>query len=93
MLLNKIELNPSQFTIPSLDIVDRVGINYCDYLAYGNYEQMKKYMSLFDNIEDISLNYEIDITNAEEMLYFYMEKYKNPINKNIDYNINYELLR
>lgn len=93
LLLNKIELNPNQFTIPLLDIVDRVGINYCDYLAYGNYEQMKKYMSLFDNIEDISSNHNVDITNAEEMLYFYMEKYKNPINKNIDYNINYELLR
>lgn len=93
LLINDIELNPNRFTIPSLDIVERVGINYCDYLAYGTPTQMKKYMNLFDSIEKINLINGVDISNAEQMLYFYMEKYQSVINTFIDNNIKYELLR
>ena len=93
LLINNIQLNTNRFTIPSLDIVERVGINYCDYLAYGTPIQMEKYMNLFDSIEKINLINNVDISNAEEMLHFYMEKYQIRINTFIDNNIKYELLR
>ena len=54
---------------------------------------MKKYMNLFDSIEKINLINDVDISNAEEMLHFYMEKYQIRINTFIDNNIKYELLR
>lgn len=93
LLINEIELKPNQFTILNSDIIERVGVNYCDYFAYGNYNQMKKYMNMFDEIENISCMDNIDISNAEQMLKFYMESYDESIITNIDTTINYKLIK
>ncbi len=51
------------------------GLPISDFVAYGNLYNMNHYFKLFHHIENMYVNHNIDITNAEEMLHFYLTKY------------------
>jgi hypothetical protein len=93
IILDKIELTNNEFVIPVSDISYKTGVEYCDYMAYGNPKAMDKYCHLVDNIESIYVESNFDISHAEKLLKFYMEEFKNPIVTNIDNSISYKLLK
>jgi hypothetical protein len=94
ILLESININPySEFTIPMSDILHKIDVQYCDYFGYGPPESMRKYCNLFNHIETLYNDYNIDISHAELMLKFYMLQFKNSIITNIDNNIKYTLLK
>jgi len=53
---------------------------------------MKIYCDLYSNIEKLYIDYNIDISNAEYMLKFYIENY-HKINTYIDSTIKYGILK
>lgn len=77
------------FTIPPSHILNP----YNDHLAYGNYDEMKKYCTLYDNINILYNDYNVDISYAELMLKFYIEQTFPKITTNIDNSITYEILK
>ena len=93
ILLEHMELISNTFTIPASDILSKIDVQYCDYIAYGAPQIMNKYCHLFDNIETIYKDYNFDISHAESMLKFYMEEFKNSIITNIDNNLKYKLIK
>lgn len=48
---------------------------YNDHCAWGSPDVMRKYCNMFDHIEEMYERYNVDISNAEEMLKFYMEEF------------------
>ena len=58
-------------------------------MAYGEPDSMEKYCNMFDHIESMYINHNIDISHAEQMNEFYMKKYGNPSESFIDIDINY----
>ena len=93
ILLEKIQLIPNVFTIPSSDILHKIDVEYCDYIGYGTPAIMNKYCHLFENIETLYTKHNFDISHAELMLKFYMEEFENPIITNIDNGIIYKLIK
>jgi hypothetical protein len=67
------------------------GWNFSDHMAYGNNEIMKIYCNLYNNIEKLYIDYNIDITHAIEMPKFYISK--NLINWEYDSSIKYGILK
>jgi hypothetical protein len=87
--LHNFNIKSNLFTIPK----PHPNNPYNDHIAYGTVEQMKKYCSLYDNIEKMYIEDNVDISFAELMLKHYMEN-RNPIIKtNIDDTISYEILK
>lgn len=84
-----IQIKEKDFVIPK----DIGGWDYSDHFAYGNYESMKKYCNIFDSFHDMYLTHNIDISHAVNLLKFYMEDYKNPVNTYIDNSINYTIIK
>lgn len=66
---------------------------YTDHMAYGSQEIMTKYCSLFLHIEQLYKEYNLDISFAELMLKFFMEKTEPYVDCFIDDNINYEIIK
>jgi len=87
--LYDIQLSNSEFVIPK----DIGGWNFSDHFAYGKPEKMKKYCQLFDHIEQMYIEHNIDISHAIEMIKFYMEDYQIPVETTIDNSINYTILK
>lgn len=87
--LLKIDLQQREFVIPK----DIGGWQYSDHFAYGDYESMKKYCNIFDSFHDMYLTHNVDISHAVNLLKFYMEDYKNPVNTYIDDSINYTIIK
>ena len=88
VLINNFNLLPIDFVIPAPHPINV----YNDHFAYGNYDNMKIYCDLYSNIEKLYIDYNIDISNAEYMLKFYIENY-NKINTYIDSTIKYGILK
>jgi hypothetical protein len=88
VLINNFNLLPVDFVIPAPHPINV----YNDHFAYGNYDNMKIYCDLYSNIEKLYIDYNIDISNAEYMLKFYIENY-HKINTYIDSTIKYGILK
>jgi hypothetical protein len=88
VLINNFNLIPVDFVIPAPHPINV----YNDHFAYGNYDNMKIYCDLYSNIEKLYIDYNIDISNAEYMLKFYIENY-HKINTYIDSTIKYGILK
>jgi hypothetical protein len=88
VLINNFNLLPIDFVIPAPHPINV----YNDHFAYGNYDNMKIYCDLYSNIEKLYIDYNIDISNAEYMLKFYIENY-HKINTYIDSTIKYGILK
>lgn len=84
-----IQIKEKDFVIPK----DIGGWDYSDHFAYGNYESMKKYCNIFDSFHDMYLTHNVDISHAVNLLKFYMEDYKKPVNTYIDNSINYTIIK
>lgn len=72
-------------TVPN----DIGGWNFTDHMAYGDSQSMKKYSLLHDNIYELYLNNNIDITHAVEMPRYYLQDYKTPVKIYKDNSIKY----
>tara|TARA_R100000008_G_scaffold47035_1_gene27806 strand:+ start:9631 stop:10302 length:672 start_codon:yes stop_codon:yes gene_type:complete len=90
-----------QFTDTELDLQDCDHINipkpnspnlYNDHYAWGNADVMQKYCTMFDHIYDMYLKENVNISHAENMLKFYMEKFLNPVQTKID-NSEYSVIK
>lgn len=88
VLINNFNLLPIDFVIPAPHPINV----YNDHFAYGNYDNMQIYCDLYSNIEKLYIDYNIDISNAEYMLKFYIENY-HKINTYIDSTIKYGILK
>ena len=87
--LFNIDIKNKEFVIPK----DIGGWNYSDHFAYGTYDSMQKYCNMFNAFHDMYLIHNIDISHATNMLKFYMEKYKSPVNTYIDSSIQYTIIK
>lgn len=94
MLLHNIELKKAKFVVPKSTIeFYKIGTNWSDYFAYGESDVMYKYFHMFNSIEDMYVDYNIDITHAEQMHEWYMREYGNKIESFIDFEIMYEKVK
>ena len=67
------------------------GWDFTDHMAYSDPEIMKKYCHLYDHIDAMYLNHNIDITHAVNMPKFYINQ--NNINWNYDKDIIYRIIK
>ena len=65
------------------------GWNFTDHMAYGNPQVMQTYSNLYNSIESLYINDNIDVTHAVDMPKYYI--LKNNIKYIIDNNIKYGL--
>ena len=65
---------------------------YNDHCAWGSPDVMQKYCTMFDHIEEMYERYNVDISNAEEMLKFYMEDFA-PVVKTRVYDLKYHVMK
>lgn len=71
LMLESIPMQPTDtFVVPLSDM----GLVYCDYIAYGTPVTMQGYCHLFDHIESLYRQSKVDVSYAEGMLKYYMEK-------------------
>jgi hypothetical protein len=70
---------------------DGGGWEFTDHMAYGNPKIMKIYCDLYNNIENLYVEDNIDITHAVDLPKFYT--IKNNINFLVDNNINYSIFK
>ena len=89
-------LQSGSFSLKDLDSINTPMPNstnlYNDHFAWGNASVMKKYCNIVDYIYTIYMKYNIDISNAEEMLKFYMEEFGSKT-KTTTHNINYTVAK
>jgi hypothetical protein len=69
------------------------GWNFTDHMAYGVPCVMSKYCNLFDHIESLYLNDNVDISHAVDMPKYYMTEKEPRYLINIDANIHYHILK
>jgi hypothetical protein len=94
MLFHNIELKKAKFVVPKSDIeFYKIETNWSDYFAYGEPDAMYKYFHMFNSIEDMYVDYNIDITHAEQMHEWYMKEYGNKVQSFIDSEIIYEKVK
>jgi len=88
--------NPNKLTIPynfySVHYAKNadVGPGYCDHFAYGNEKNMNIYLSMYENIDIMYQNDNVNISHAEGLLKYYLTKKANldiKFNNNIQYQI------
>ena len=65
---------------------------YNDHCAWGNAHVMKKYCNLFDHIDALYENHNVDISHAERMLEFYIKDTFPPVETNF-HEFEYELIK
>ena len=75
MYLDDITLTSDNLVTPDrpVDGIDRGAV--CDLMAYGPPAHMEKYCALFDNIEPMYVNDNVNIAHADEMLGVYLKNY------------------
>jgi hypothetical protein len=59
-------------------------------MAYGEPDSMEKYCNMFDHIETMYKDNNIDISHAEAMSEFYMRNFASPSEVFIDLDIDYK---
>jgi hypothetical protein len=90
MNIEFIEFKNAEFVVPK-SIIEyyKIETHWSDYFAYGKPSAMYKYFHLFSSIENMYVDYNFDITHAEQMNEFYMKNYANKIETFIDWDIKY----
>lgn len=90
MLIHSIQFKKAKFVVPKSEIeFYKIETNWSDYFAYGEPDAMYKYFHMFNSIENMYVDYNVDITHAEQMHEFYMRQYGNKIESFIDFEIDY----
>jgi hypothetical protein len=88
--INHIQFKKAKFVVPKSEVeFHKIGTNWSDHMAYGESDSMEKYCNMFDHIESLYQNYNIDISHAEAMNEFYMKDYGFKSESFVDFDINY----
>lgn len=88
--INHIQFKKAKFVVPKSEVeFHKIGTHWSDHMAYGEPDSMEKYCNMFDHIETIYKEHNIDISHAEAMSEFYMREYGNKSEVFIDMDINY----
>ncbi len=88
--INHIQFKKAKFVVPKSEVeFFKIGTYWSDHMAYGEPDSMEKYCNMFDHIETLYKDYNIDISHAEAMSEFYMREYKNKFEVFIDWDIKY----
>jgi hypothetical protein len=88
--INKIELKITKFVVPKSEVeFYKIGTYWSNDIAYGKPDTMEKYCNMFDHIETMYKEHNIDISHAEAMNEFYMREYSNQSEVLIDMDTNY----
>ena len=94
MLIHYIQFKKAKFVVPKSEVeFHKIGTNWSDHMAYGEPDSMEKYCNMFDHIETIYKDYNIDISHAEVMSEFYMNQYGIKSESFVDFDIKYEKAR
>jgi hypothetical protein len=94
MLIHYIQFKKAKFVVPKSEVeFHKIGTNWSDHMAYGEPDSMEKYCNMFDHIETIYKDYNIDISHAEAMSEFYMNQYGIKSESFVDFDIKYEKAR
>lgn len=90
LLISHIEFKKAKFVVPKSEVeFYKIGTYWSDHMAYGEPDSMEKYCNMFDHIETLYKDYNIDISHAEAMSEFYMREYENKSEVFIDWDIKY----
>lgn len=90
MLIDYIQFKKAKFVVPKSTIeFYKIETEWSDYFAYGEPDAMYKYFHMFNAIENMYVDHNIDITHAEQMHEYYMKNYANKIESFIDSEIKY----
>lgn len=90
LAIEHIQFKKAKFVVPKSEVeFYKIGTHWSDHMAYGETDSMEKYCNMFDHIETIYRDYNIDISHAEIMSEFYMRKFGNPSEVFIDMDIKY----
>jgi hypothetical protein len=88
--IEHIQFKKAKFVVPKSEVeFHKIGTNWSDHMAYGEPDSMQKYCNMFDHIETLYNNYNIDISHAEQMSEFYMREFENKTEVFIDFDIKY----
>lgn len=88
--INQIELKKTKFVVSKSEVeFYKIGTHWSNDMAYGEPDSMEKYCNMFDHIEMMYKEHNIDISHAEAMSEFYMREYGNKSEVFIDMDINY----
>ncbi len=88
--IEDIQFKKAKFVVPKSEVeFHKIGTNWSDHMAYGEPDTMEKYCNMFDHIETLYKDYNIDVSHAEAMSEFYMREYGNKSEVFIDFDIKY----
>lgn len=91
LLINHIQFKKAKFVVPKSEVeFHKIGTYWSDYMAYGEPDSMEKHCNMFNHIETMYKEYNIDISHAEAMSEFYMRSFGNPSEVFIDLDIDYQ---
>ncbi len=89
--LNHIQFKKAKFVVPKSEVeFYKIGTHWSDHMAYGEPDSMQKYCNMFDHIETMYKDHNIDISHAEAMSEFYMRNFASPSEVFIDLDIDYK---
>ena len=90
LAINNIQFKKAKFVVPKSEVeFYKIGTHWSDHMAYGEPDSMHKYCHMFEHIENMYNEHNIDISHAEVMSEYYMRNYKTPSEVFIDMDINY----
>jgi hypothetical protein len=88
--INQIQLKKIKFVVPKSEVeFYKIGTYWSNDMAYGDPDNMEKYCNMFNHIERLYTEYNIDVSHAEAMSEFYMREYGHPSDAFIDLDIQY----
>jgi len=88
--INTIQFKKAKFVVPKSEVeFYKIGTNWSDHMAYGEPDTMEKYCNMFDHIESLYKDYNIDISHAEQLNEFYMKNYGKKVECFVDMDIIY----
>ena len=90
LLLQNIQFKKAKLVVPKSEVeFYKIGTHWSDHFAYGEPDSMEKYCNMFNHIEQLYKDYNIDISHAEQMSEFYMKQFNTPFESFIDLDIHY----
>lgn len=88
--IEHIQFKKAKFVVPKSEVeFHKIGTHWSDHMAYGEPDSMEKYCNMFDHIETLYKEHNIDISHAEQMSEFYMREYQTKSEVFIDFDIKY----
>jgi hypothetical protein len=94
LAINHIQFKKAKFVVPKSEVeFYKIGTHWSDHMAYGEPDSMEKYCNMFDYIETMYRDYNVDISHAEQMSEFYMKHYGTKSESFVDFDIDYTKLK